>query len=218
MDEMIGKKFGRLTVLEYAYTDEHRYKFYKCICDCKTEKNIRKSSLKSGHTKSCGCLRRYNSFSIHDNVVSVSVLNNKEHILLDLEDWENLKEYTFHIGSNGYASCLYFGERKRMHQIIMKTPIGKVTDHINGNRLDNRKSNLRICSQLENAHNSKISSINTSGTKGVYWDKSRNKWAAQIKYDYKAYGLGRFNNIEDAIQAREEAEIKYFGEFRRKIS
>ena len=87
-----------------------------------------------------------------------------------------------------------------------------VVDHINHNKLDNRKENLRICEHQENTYNKGLCSTNTSGVTGVTWDKLRNKWIAHIK----GKNLGRFNTKEEAIKVRKQAEIEYFGEFRNK--
>ena len=79
---------------------------------------------------------------------------------------------------------------------------------------DNRKSNLRIVTSWQNNVNKSTSKRNTSGYVGVNWDKQNNKWFAQIMVNNKTKNLGRFDNIEDAIKARKEAELKYFGEYR----
>ena len=89
-----------------------------------------------------------------------------------------------------------------------------VVDHINHDKLDNRKDNLRICSTRQNTMNQDVSKNNTSGITGVGWDKSSNKWIAYIKVNYRQITLGRFTNLDDAIQARMDAEIEYFGEYR----
>ena len=79
-------------------------------------------------------------------------------------------------------------------------------DHINHNKLDNRKSNLRICTHQQNCMNV------SDNVKGIHYDKSRNKWMAHIK----GKNLGRFNTKEEAIEARKQAEMDYFGEYRNK--
>jgi len=70
-----------------------------------------------------------------------------------------------------------------------------------------------LCTNQENNFNKGLYSHNTSGVTGVSWDKSRNKWEAHIKLNQKKKHLGRYNNFEDAVKARKEAENKYFGEF-----
>lgn len=91
----------------------------------------------------------------------------------------------------------------------------KYIDHINGNSLDNRIENLRETNQSLNTANSVLSKANTSGYKGVVWRKDTKKWMAQIVKDRKRYGLGSFDNIEDAANAYKVAAEKFFGEFAR---
>jgi hypothetical protein len=91
----------------------------------------------------------------------------------------------------------------------------QVIDHIDGNMLDNRKKNLQICSTQENAQKQKFRLTNKSGHKGVIWYpyNNVNKWVAFIRVNYKYIRLGYYIDINDAIKARKDAEIKYFGEF-----
>lgn len=97
-----------------------------------------------------------------------------------------------------------------MHSFIMGTPKGMDTDHINGNKLDNRRSNLRILTRSQNKASSSLQySNNTTGYKGVHFDKSRDKYMAFIRVNGKMHNLGRFNNKEDAIAIRKEAEEQY---------
>jgi hypothetical protein len=102
-----------------------------------------------------------------------------------------------------------------LHRFINKTPKGFDTDHKDGNTYNTRKSNLRTCTRLQNGRNLGICTSNTSGYTGVTWDKHNNKWMAYIKPYNKHITLGYFDNIEDAAEARKNAEIKYYGEFSR---
>ena len=83
-----------------------------------------------------------------------------------------------------------------------------------GEKYDNRRENLRICTQQQNTYNSKIRKNNTSGIIGIYWHKINKNWISYITINYKHINLGSFTDKEDAIKARKDAEIKYFGEFR----
>ena len=96
----------------------------------------------------------------------------------------------------------------------MNCPDGMVVDHINLNPLNNRKSNLRICTKQQNEMNRPTRSHNTSGVTGVSKHKQTNKWRAYIEYNQKYIHLGLFNTKEEAIKARKEAELKYFGKYR----
>jgi hypothetical protein len=103
----------------------------------------------------------------------------------------------------------------RMHRYILNISDPTiVVDHINGNPLDNRRQNLRICTQKENSRNSIKKRTNTSGYKGVSWFKRDKKWRAQIKVNYKAIHLGYFDTLKLAKQAYNQAADRYFGEFK----
>lgn len=98
---------------------------------------------------------------------------------------------------------------------MLDRPLGRkeYVDHINGNSLDNRRSNLRLASVNENARNSRHKSTNTSGYKGVSWSKHHKNWQAVIKVNSKAVHLGHFDTPEAAYAAYCEGAAKYHGEF-----
>ncbi|HBD11552.1 MAG TPA: HNH endonuclease [Porticoccaceae bacterium] len=114
---------------------------------------------------------------------------------------------------NGYLRTSIDGKHYFLHRLAFLYMIGRFplghTDHINGDRTDNRWVNLRDISQQENNKNIKLSSVNTSGVTGVYWASGKGKWAAQINDGGKAISLGRFDKFDDACAARKTAEIKY---------
>ena len=113
--------------------------------------------------------------------------------------------------SGFYFQKQFPGEKKltEMHRFIMGSPKGKIIDHINRNTLDNRKSNLRICSHSANIRNGKLRINNSTGFSGIEKNMS-NKWTARIKVNYHNLWLGSFTRKTDAIKARKEAEKKYF--------
>lgn len=131
--------------------------------------------------------------------------------MIDLEYVELVKKYKWGLTNHGYVFCSSI--RQQLHRFIMNPPEGMVVDHINHNPLDNRRDNLRICTQHENSFNSSISSNNKSGIIGVHFDKERNKWQAKIQVNGKTKYLGRYNTLEEAAEARRQAEIEYFGEY-----
>ena len=133
--------------------------------------------------------------------------------LIDYVD-SDLIEQPVNLHSDGYA-------RKgsiKIHRIIMeriiksKIPKNKVVDHINRNRLDNRRSNLRLCSISENSRNvGKFKG--TSKFKGVSWKKSKNKWCCQIKVNGNVKHLGLFDNEIDAGKRYNEEALLLHGDF-----
>jgi hypothetical protein len=82
---------------------------------------------------------------------------------------------------------------------------GHEIDHINGNTMDNRFCNLRKAIHAENTRNKRVSSSSSTGVKGVYFDKQRNKFSAEVEHEGKRYRLGRFSSLEEAKQARNQA-------------
>jgi len=141
--------------------------------------------------------------------------NINNYAIIDSEDYCKVKDIKWSIGGRGYVSC---GRRNgvnfKLHRVVLGlSPNDENPDHIDGNPLDNRKLNLRQCTQQQNTYNSKLSKNNTSGCKGVSWDKSKSKWSAKIKHNYKSIHLGRFKDKEKAVRAYDIAAIKVFGEF-----
>lgn len=136
-------------------------------------------------------------------------LNEKARAVIDLDDVEKCKSYKWVYRNDGYVSSRTGGKGIKLHRFIANTPKGMHTDHINRNRLDNRKCNLRICSQSENNLNKSAYKNNTSGRRGVKHKNGR--YEAVIKYNKEKYYLGFFTNFDDAVKAREEAELKIYG-------
>lgn len=116
--------------------------------------------------------------------------------------------------SDGYLRVWANGRSHKVHRIIWEMhngpiPEGMEVDHIDHNRLNNAIENLRLVTHRGNAVNQSLRSTNKSGLNGISWDKARNKWVARI-YDHgKQIPLGRYSNIDDAIAARKEAELRY---------
>jgi hypothetical protein len=86
-------------------------------------------------------------------------------------------------------------------------------DHINGNGLDNRRSNLRLCTNAENQHNARLRRDNTSGHKGVNWNSRDAAWQAQVMVNGRRTSVGYFKNLDDAVAAIKAARAELHGEF-----
>jgi len=136
------------------------------------------------------------------------VLSQNKFALIDDEDFERVNKYKWYLSTDKYAiRQIGRGKFIYMHRFINKTPKGVDTDHINRNKLDNRKCNLRTASRSLNTRNSSLRNDNTSGYKGVDFYKRVKKWRVRISINKKNISLGYFNFLEDAILARRNGEI-----------
>lgn len=100
-----------------------------------------------------------------------------------------------------------------LHRFLTGTPIELCVDHKDGNPLNNRRENLRVCTYAQNCFNKRMSSKNTSGKTGVI--RRRKKWVASIHVNDRRIHLGSFDRFEDAVEARLAGEVNYFGEYAR---
>ena len=158
--------------------------------------------------------KKYNIYDLSGEY-GIGYTRKGEKFYFDLEDYDKIKDYCWHlhITHNGYKQlrAKIPGEGKHIYMHIL---LGyKGYDHIDRNPLNNRKDNLRQATITENARNRSRYKNNTSGFIGVFWDKKKSKWCANIAVDKKHKHLGYFNNKNDAIKVRLEAEAKYFKEF-----
>lgn len=241
-DDIVGKYFDRLFVLEYLgcfVKDDTKSKrhYYKCQCNC--SKNtiliVDRYKLLSGHTTSCGCkaiesvkkrnkednpskyiTRQINESYIDDfGVGHIKMSNTANEMLCDVECMEELLKYYWN-ESNGYARGSEHNKKVYAHRIVLGVgdfEINKQVDHINGNTLDNRKQNLRVVTSRQNGLNSSIRKDNTSGVTGVCWDKRRQKWLVRVHDNGKEICLGYFDNFDNAVATRKYGEERYYGEY-----
>tara|TARA_R110000868_G_scaffold146432_1_gene367237 strand:- start:666 stop:1151 length:486 start_codon:yes stop_codon:yes gene_type:complete len=141
--------------------------------------------------------------------------------LVDDEDYDYLMQWKWFAnkkGSTFYAVRSLHSNNVRktifMHRLITNNINTKMqTDHLNGNGLDNRKINLRICTTSQNSMNRGLQINNTTGFKGVNYDKFSNKFRAQIRVNNIYKNLGYYIDPKDAARAYNEAAIKLHGEF-----
>lgn len=228
-----GVPDSRLTIIEQVedYVEPksqiHQAQWLcKCSCDEHNQIVATGKAIKSGNTKSCGCLKKestslrfkkYNKYDLSGDYGVGWTFNTNKEFYFDLEDYEKIKNYCWYENKdyrNNYRRLVSrdpkTNEMVSMHQLIFE----KNCDHKNRNTLDNRKNNLRPATNTENVQNQSRGRNNTSGFIGVSFHKTTNQWMAYIKPpNKKTKNLGYFNNKKDAIITRLKAEIKYFGNF-----
>ncbi len=158
--------------------------------------------------------------------IKVAVRNGQSKIqkwaLIDDQDAHIVLPYKWHLDTGGYARR-HSGKEERpihgvavkMHRVILKTPLGMCTDHINGDKLDNRRENLRVATKSQNNRNCGIRKDNTTGAKGVDLQKRFGKYRARIFCNGRSHALGYFRTLEEARRAYLDALPKFHGEFAR---
>lgn len=201
--DRVGQRYGRLVVIERAenYISKKGAVIvvWKCKCDCGNEVLVHSTALISGTTKSCGCLRKEfrkksNEIKIKNGILYVKVKD--QYFMVDESDFEIINKYSWHIGNHGYPSRN--SDCKTLHSILMNTHKGMCVDHINHNKLDNRRSNLRVVTQSENMKNMKLKKTNT----GEFFITQNNKTKYYCVYIDGKY-IGGSKNLNEAILIRD---------------
>ena len=224
-EDLTGQIFGRCIAIEYAGKNKSNRSIWKCQCSCenKTIFIAGAKSLKNGDTKSCGCYKRemasksnkkYNTYNISGKY-GIGYTRKGKEFYFDLDDYDKIKDFCWTDDNNGYLMAYTLKRYKikmmRMHRLVMNcvaSTNGEMIDHINQAKEDNRKENLRIVNQSRNSLNSKISTRNTSGVRGVDWMKNKNKWRARVNFNGNTYHIGLYEYFEDAVNARTNKEIE----------
>jgi len=143
-------------------------------------------------------------------------------VLIDVEDYNKIKNYRWYAHLDKRTNSFYVRTHIEriillsLHRVILNLTNPKIKgDHKDHNTLDNRKQNLRVCTQSENLRNQKLHKNNKSGYKGIRWRNKNKKWEAYIGLNHKYTHLGSYKNKLDAVLAYNQAAIKYYGEFAR---
>lgn len=142
-------------------------------------------------------------------------LTKGKYAIVDDDDYDFLSIHKW-CTNNGYASTTISGRVMFMHRHLLSIGKGEMGDHINRNKLDNRRANLRVCSVTGNNRNRGIQKNNKSGYKGVVYVKnprSLKKWKAILRTNGRSLSLGYFNSKVSAAKCYDENAIKMFGEF-----
>ena len=133
--------------------------------------------------------------------------------VIDEQDADLIGGYRWHLADSGYASVSRGGKLLHIHSLILDLPTGYLPDHINRDRLDNRRENLRKATHRQNQLNRGPRTSSLSGYKGVSLVRSNGKWQARIFVDGCNYSLGAYESPEDAARAYDVAAKHHFGEF-----
>lgn len=212
----IKEKYGSLTVLGFDHKTTNNQYYMKVKCDCGNEFVIRKTLLTTGKQNCCrkcskriGVPTKSNEISVSGNVAKL-ILSDNTVVLIDIDDIDKIRQHYWHKDGSGRYIYSYTANTS-LHKYIYGKDI--MLDHINGNTMDNRKSNLRPCTHQQNCVNRKLRTDNTSGITGVM--KRNGKYIADLTYK----GIRKTKTcktFEEAIHIRKSWEEEFFKEWARK--
>lgn len=196
-----------MSVLGYAGKNDKNQVLVECSSKSRGVFTALWSEVKRGKVK--GTLRgesriKRNDYKIRGEVLTV-YFNSGQSFVCDASDLDIVQNHTWYLNKNGYARS---SDGQYFHRQIIDIPEGYIVDHINGNKLDNRKCNLRLCRHIDNSHNMKNFSTNTSGHTGVYKQKN-GRYTSTIVVNYNKIHLGVFDSFEEACEAYDLAKTKY---------
>lgn len=155
-----------------------------------------------------------NTYELRGTEAIIHTRSGKD-ILIDAEDAELLQPFSWCIEGTGYAMSRSHGRAIKLHRLILSAPVGTHVDHINGDKLDNRKANLRLCEKQQNEFNTRVRSDSKTGYKGVCWCRKKNRYRAYITRSGHQKHLGYYFSPEEAALAYNRAASELFGEFAR---
>lgn len=205
-----GMVYGELKVSGRDLNSGGGKSLWLCECSCGNVRSVRSGNLVSGRARSCHKCP-VNTYMVVGNTAIGKTRKGLE-FTIDKEYLDMARNYTWNIDCNGYVTSTVGKDTISLHRLVMG-PSGKLIDHIDQDKTNNTKANLRIASSSLNSFNAGIRPTNTSGYPGVCWHKGECKWRVQINANGKRHNLGSFKDINVAIGVRREAELHYHGEY-----
>jgi hypothetical protein len=150
-------------------------------------------------------------------------LSDGNFVTIDADDYSLVSQFAWrplHCKNMTYAVAWPRGQRKTrkvvlLHRLLLNAQPGEEVDHRDGDGLNCTRQNMRLATRGQNCRNQRRSTLNTSGYKGVHWDKARQRWSASIKHDGRSIHLGRFTDKEAAARAYDAKARELGGEFAR---
>lgn len=198
-DDLIGARFGKLTVLQFAETRNHR-SFWRCRCDCGNEVVVSRSHLTAGSTTSCGCARKGTN--------KIDISGQKFNRLIAIEPTEERVANSIVWRCRCDCGNICYASAHRLRKGLIKS-CGCYASEIHSASFQparSKRGEYFVDGTDMLALNRELQSNNTSGHKGVSYDASVDLWKAYITFRRKRYYLGGYRNIQDAVSARQAAE------------
>lgn len=212
--DLSGSIIGKLHVI--SWVPAHSGRKYVCFCtECGATNSVYDFTLRAGIGRCKNCDGTYNKYSSDGNVVTCNIDATRS-FKFDLEYADEIAKYHW-FASSAHGEHIYTkieGKLIPLSEVVLRAAglykEGMCVLYRDGDKMNYCLSNLEQVSPFKHVHSRKLSKSNTSGYKGINWNKKLGKWIARITVDYKTIHLGTFSKLEDAVRAREDAEA-YFG-------
>lgn len=198
-----GKKFGKLTAIEPAEDSKSNSGLWKCQCDCGKLCTVYYWNLVTDHTRSCGCIRRPDLTGKRFGMLTV--IGPSDRTAPRGKRWVRLWECRCDCGMITYKATdtLHNKSQSSCAQCAAK----------NSSEIARKAAGYVGGTQISRIRDMKLSASNSSGVRGVYFDKKSGKWRARLRFQRKIMDFGSYVRFEDAVAARKAAEKEYFGAF-----
>ena len=205
----VGNVYNRLTVTSFAENRGTQGNFWNCVCSCGNETIVSGAKLRRAHTQSCGCLGKEKLLLRTKHGLWGTPAYWSWAMMLQRCNNPNASKYEEY-GGRGIEVLDGWELFEKFYGDMGACPDGMSIERINVNG-NYCKENCKWETDSRQNFNRRLNSNNTSGKSGVDFVENYLVWRARITVDLKEISLGQFANFEDAVIAREEAEIKYFG-------
>jgi hypothetical protein len=213
-ENLKGNTYGRLTALSYSYTKSKPGRvFWDCLCECGKTVTVRTDGLKSGNTLSCGCLQKdiTKALKLTHGKSGSRVYTIWEGLINRTRNKANARYHRY--GGRGIKVCDEWLKFENFYKDMGEPP----TEEHQIDRIDNdgdyEPGNCRWVLPIQNAYNKGARTTTTSKYKGVYYDKSRNKWVCRVNKDHKKVFFKRYDTEIEAAKAYNEQAKTYYGEY-----
>lgn len=202
-ESLIGKRFGMLTVREQLPSDKSGNRRWLCVCDCGNTSAVTTGNLRSGHTRSCGCIKQVRLEE--QRFGRLTVLELSEERLPRGEQKRLAWKCRCECGNIVYrtSESLQNNKERMCAECARRESVRKAV----------QEAGFVEGTQISKLKSTKLSAANTSGCRGVYWNKRQKKWEAKLKFKGKLMSFGAYFDFEDAVKARKRAEEEIYGAF-----
>ena len=198
-----GQKFSRLTAIEPVRDEERRRSYWKCLCDCGNITTVYYGNLVNGHTRSCGCLKRRELTGQH--IGQLTVLGRSDRTAPRGKRRVPLWKCRCDCGAITYKAT----------DILTNDAQNSCAQcaAMHASKLAREAAGYVGGTQISRIKDMKLTAANSSGVRGVYFEKRSNKWRARLRFQGRIMNFGSYERFEDAVAARKAAEEEYFGTF-----